>query len=79
MAGKSVEFHYGVLSDPIEMQANEQGLTLGKKAELYEVLCDAMITCWILGIVTDAEKNKMIARFQKKMIKDLSPIEEVEG
>lgn len=72
---REVTFHYGALADSLEEQANAQGFTLGDKAEKWQNINHAMIMVWIHGIATDSEKDKMMARFQKKMIKDLKPFE----
>ncbi|MBQ0079718.1 MAG: hypothetical protein KBS66_07515 [Eubacterium sp.] len=75
---KEVTFHYGALADTLEEQANRQGLTLGDKAKKWQDVCHSMIMVWIHGLATDSEKDKMIARFQKRMIKDLKPFEKGE-
>lgn len=71
-----VTFHYGALADPLETQAEAQGFTLGDQAIKWQNLCHSMIMVWIHGIATDGEKDKMMARFQKQMIKDLKPLKE---
>ena len=75
---KEVTFHYGALADPLEKQANAQGLTLGDKAEKWQKICDAMILIWIHGIATDSQKGSMMKKFQKQMIKDLKQFEVTE-
>ena len=75
---KEVAFHYGALSDPLEKQANAQGLTLGDKAEKWQNICNATIFLWIHDIQTDIQKDHMLKKIHKKMIKDLKPFEVTE-
>ena len=72
---KEVIFHYGALSDPLEQQANEQGFTLGDKAELLQDLNRSIIMCWLHGLCTESQKDAMMKKMQKKVIKALKPIE----
>ena len=39
-----IGFRYGLLCDDLEKQANEQGFTLGEKAELMEKLIYLVFT-----------------------------------
>lgn len=67
-----VEFRYGALCNTLEKQANEQGFTLGENAETLQKLNDSMIMCWIHGICTDSQKESMMKKLQKKIIKSLN-------
>lgn len=72
-----VEFHHGVLSDTYEEQANKQGLTFGDKAEWVQEISYGLVCAHIHGCITDAEYDKILQRFQKKiLIKNLKHIEE---
>lgn len=71
---KQVEFRYGALSDSLEEQAKKQGFTLGNNAERLQAICNAMIMCWIHGLVTDSQKDMMMKKMQKMVIKDLKQI-----
>ena len=73
---KEVTFHYGALSDPLEQQANAQGFTLGDKEELLQDLNRSMIMCWIHGLCTDSQKDAMMKKMQKKVVKALKPLNE---
>lgn len=75
---KEVIFHYGALSDPLEQQANEQGFTLGDKEKLLQDLNRSMIMCWIHGLCTDSQKDAMMNKLQKKVVKALKPLNEEE-
>ena len=72
---KEVIFHYGALSDPLEQQANAQGLTLGDEAKQLQDLNRCMVKCWLHGLCTDSQKDAMTKKMQKKVTKALKPIE----
>lgn len=75
---KYVEFHHGALSDSYEKQANAQGYTLGDKAEFLDKVGFGLITAYIHGCITDSEYDKILQRFQKKMlVKSLKPLKEI--
>lgn len=69
-----VGFHYGALCEPLEVQANKQGFTLGDKKETIEELNHAMLMCWIHGLATDSQKDAMMKKMQKKVVKALKPL-----
>ena len=73
---KMVSFYHGALGDPYEDQARAQGFTLGNKAEFVQKVGFGLIAAHIHGVVTDKEYDKILQRFQKKMItKNLKPLE----
>lgn len=73
---KTVEFYHGALADDYEKQANEQGLTLGKHAEFAQNVGFGLVAAHIHGCITDSEYDKILQRFQKKiLVKNLKPLE----
>jgi hypothetical protein len=71
-----VEFHHGALSDSYEEQANKQGFTFGEQAEFVEKVGFGLVCAHIHGCITDAEYNKILERFQKKiLLKELKKIQ----
>ncbi len=73
---KIVEFHHGALSDKYEKQANEQGFTFGGDAKWVQDVGDGLVMLYVQGCITDAEYNKILSRFQKKvLIKKLKRLE----
>lgn len=68
-----IEFHYGVFSEPLEEQANGYGYTLGADEEKLQKLNDSMLMCWIHGLCTDSQKDSMMKKLQKQIIKALKP------
>lgn len=66
-----VWFNYGASCDTLEKQANEQGFTLGENVEKLQKLNDSIIMCWIHGICTDSQRDSMVKKLQKEIIKSL--------
>ena len=72
-----VEFHHGALADTYEKQANKQGFTLGDKAKWVQKVGFGLVCAHIHGCITDAEYDKILQRFQKKiLIKNLTLMKE---
>ena len=63
-----VGFHHGALCDSYEEQANAQGFTFGDKAEWVEKVGYGLVCAYIHGCITDSEYNKILDRFQKKIL-----------
>ena len=72
-----VGFYYGALSDNLEKQANEQGYTLGKKAEELERCKEAIVTLMFGEILTDSQRDKAYQKLNKRVSKSLKPLKEV--
>ncbi len=73
---KEVTFHHGALCDGYELQANKQGFTLGNKAEVVQKVGFGLVIAHIQGVITDKEYDKILQRFQKKLItRNLKPLE----
>lgn len=70
-------FGYGAITNPLEQQANEQGYTLGKKAERFEDCKKAIITLMFGEVLTDSQIDKAIQKLNKQVVKELKPIKEV--
>ena len=64
------------MCDDLEKQANEQGFTLGEKAELMEKFRNAINLLGIHSVLSETETNKAFQRLQKKVVKSLKRIEE---
>lgn len=76
----TVEFHHGALADPYEEQARAQGFTLGNMAEFADKVGFGLVAAHIHGCITDAEYDKILQRFQKKiLVKHLKPYKGGEG
>ena len=71
-----VGFHHGALCDSYEEQANAQGFTFGDMAEWIEKVGYGLVCAYIHGCITDSEYNKIMDRFQKKiLLKNIKPRE----
>ena len=75
---KVVEFRHGFLSPSYEEQANEQGFTLGDQAEKFQRWGEYILELRIFNTITDGETDKALQRLQKKLVKELKPLEEGE-
>jgi hypothetical protein len=69
MQKQTVGFGYGVLCDTLEAQANEQGFTLGKHADVLEGCRQAAITLRFGVDLPDSMYNKILQRIQKRVVK----------
>ena len=73
MAG--IGFHHGALCDSYEKQANDQGYTLGDKAEYLEDLGFKTTFIWIHGLLTDSQYDAALKKLQKMLAKAAKPKE----
>lgn len=74
---KMVGFCHGILCDTYEKQANEQGFTFGENAEFVQKVGFGLVAAHIHGCITDAEYDRILGRFQKKvLIANLKPLTE---
>lgn len=71
---KEVGFAYGALCDDLETQANEQGYTLGDKAEVLEKLRFSVNMVRIHELVTDSQADSVYKKLQKKVVSALKPL-----
>lgn len=73
----TIFFYHGALCDTYEQQANAQGYTFGDEAEFVEKVGFGLVCAHIHGCITDGEYDRILDRFQKKiLIKRLKPISE---
>lgn len=73
-----VEFRHGALCDSYEKQANEQGFTLGDKAELFDKVAYSYNLLRIYGYLTDSQADSVCEKIQKRLVKNLKPLENKE-
>ena len=64
----SIVFHHGALADTYEEQANKQGVTLGDHAEFAQKVGFGIVPAHIHGCITDSEYDKILRRFQTKIL-----------
>ena len=64
----TVGFHHGALCDTYEKQANDQGFTFGSEAKWIQDVGYGLVCAHIHGCITDGEYDKILQRFQKKIL-----------
>jgi hypothetical protein len=64
----TIEFHHGALADSYEKQANAQGFTYGKEAKWVQDVGFGLVCAHIHGCITDSEYDKILRRFQQKIL-----------
>lgn len=64
----NVELHHGALADPYEEQVAKYGLTYGEQADWVEKIGFGLVCAHIHGCITDSEYDKILQRFQKKIL-----------
>lgn len=73
-----VGFRHGALCDSYEKQANEQGFTLGDRAELFDEIAFSYNLLLIHGYLTDSQADSVCKKIQKQLVKNLKPLEDKE-
>lgn len=69
-----VIFAHGCLCDSYEKQANEQGFTLGDKAEMLEELKHSYNMLRLHNCITNSQADIIIQKIQKQIIKHLKKL-----
>ena len=67
-----VGFYHGALSDDYEKQANEQGFTLGEKADFFKDVKHSFNMLRIHGYLTDSQADSVCKKIQKQLVKSLA-------
>jgi hypothetical protein len=75
MKPHKITISYGALGDKIEVQLNEQGLTLGDKAELIHKLHHSLTMC-MFHLLTPSQHQVALKKLHKKVMENIKPIEE---
>jgi hypothetical protein len=70
----SIGFAYGVLCEPLEKQANDQGYTLGNKAEMFDKIRESINMCGF-HVATNSQVDAMFKKLHNKIAKELKPLE----
>lgn len=63
-----IGFYHGALAESYEEQANKQGYTFGDQAEWVQKVAFGIICGHIHGIITDSEYDRILQKFQKKIL-----------
>ena len=70
-----IGFYHGALCDSYEKQANEQGYTLGGKAELFDKIAFSYNMLRIHGYFTEKQEESVCRKIQKKLVASLIPMD----
>lgn len=70
-----ITFCHGAFCDSYEKQANEQGYTLGGKAEMFDKIAFSYNMLRIHGYFTEKQEESVCKKIQKKLVASLSPME----
>lgn len=70
----NIRFIHGLLSDSFEKQANDQGFTLGDKAELFEKIRYSYNMLLAQGYLTDNQSYIICKKINKSLAKSLIQI-----
>lgn len=73
-----IGFHHGALGDSYEDQANEQGFTLGDKAELFDKIGYAYNLLRVHGYLTDSQADMVCKKIQKDLVKSVKKMKSSE-
>jgi hypothetical protein len=73
-----IGFYHGALCDSYEQQANEQGFTLGDKADLFDKIGYAYNLLRIQGYLTDSQADIVCKKIQKNLVKSIKRMRESE-
>lgn len=63
-----IEFCHSALADTYEEQANKQGCTFGDNADFVQKVGFGLIAAHIHGCITDSEYDRILRRFQTKIL-----------
>ena len=69
-----VGFYHGAFADKYEKQANDQGYTLGDKAEMFDKIAFSYNMLRIHGYFTEKQEEQICKKIQKNLVKNLKPI-----
>lgn len=73
------EIHHGALADSYEEQMNKYGFTYGEQADWVEKIGFGLVCAYIHGCITDSEYDKIMQRFQKKILLSKDYLKRLEG
>lgn len=65
----NIGFHFGAMCDPLEKQAEAQGVIV-KDVAKWQRAADAIVDLMIFDILTDTEVYKARQRLMKRIIKN---------
>lgn len=73
-----IGFYHGSFADSYEKQANEQGYTLGDKADYFVKIADAYNRLRIGGFLTDSQADSVCKKIQQRLAASVKPLSKSE-
>lgn len=71
---ETVGFRHSAFAGSYEKQANEQGYTLGDRAEEFDKIAFAYNMLRIHGYFTEKQKEIICQKIQKRLVANLKPL-----
>ena len=69
-----VGFYHSAFADSYEKQANDQGYTLGDKAEEFDKVAFSYNMLRICGFLTEKQEESICQKIQKRLVANLKPL-----
>lgn len=69
----NIGFYHSAFADSYEKQANEQGYTLGEKAEEFDKIAFSYNMLRIHGYFTDKQEESICKKIQRRLVASLKP------
>lgn len=76
---KSIGFYHSAFADRYEKQANDQGYTLGDKAEEFDKISFSYNMLRIHGFFNEKQEENICQKIQKRLVANLKPLHAEEG
>lgn len=73
-----VSFRHGAFADKYEKQANDQGFTLGDRAEMFDKIAFSYNMLRIHGFFTEKMEESICKKIQKRLVDNLEPLKREE-
>lgn len=74
-----IGFYHSAFADSYEKQANNQGYTLGERAEEFDKVAFSYNMLRIGGYLTEKQEESICNKIQKKLVSCLKPLEDKNG
>lgn len=71
---QEIGFYHSVFADSYEKQANDQGYTLGDKAEVFDKISFAYNLLRIHGYLTEKQEESICKKIQKSLVASVKPL-----
>jgi hypothetical protein len=69
-----LSMHFGLVPGSLEEQLNDQGYTLGSKAETYEKIYDSIVRVYMYDLITREDFNMIVRKFYQYLEADAKKV-----